>query len=616
MKNIISKKLIIGLIGISIIAGSCVHGDALLETSDPMNVDEASAWTTEHLTKLGMNGVYAGLKLGKGATGRDTYQFDTYVMTAANSVPALLRGSATSSDGLFLNTWKDMYEGIFRCNDAIVNIPLKGTFSETLKEQYIAEAKFLRAFFYTKLNMLYRGVPIYEETMTVENSTKPRSTEQEVWDLVLEDLNYCLEGDRLPVKYDAGNSDYGHVTRGAAYALRGKVYMWLKEYAKAISDFDAVETCGYSLYQGEYKALFKEVNEQSDEMIFSIQNIDRSGFGSSTQFYLGSRSAKGPGGCWNTYIVHNDFVDIFEKSDGTKFNWDDLIPGYSTMVPAQREVFFLRDIEGIENILRANGFGDGDETKIAAEVAAVKTAVQNRLNTLTAETRALYLPSGNEARIKKAFENRDPRLAATVITPYSEYLGYMDGSGDNIVTMRWPFRSEAVTGFRDLRTDTPSYLYYLNRKWVYEGGNEITNREYGPTDFPLIRLADVILLKAEAYALSDNLSKAMTEVNRIRSRAGMPDITTANTPSKEYLVNRIINERRVELFNEGHSLFDEFRRGTWKQTKFTTPTQGVAHAWGDIVSSYSAPTDDQAKYWPLPASEIQQNSSLTQNTGW
>ncbi len=616
MKNIISKKLIIGLIGISIFTGSCVHGDDLLETSDPMNVDEASAWTTEHLTKLGINGVYAGLKLGQGSTGRDTYQFDSYVMTANYSAPAILRGSATSSDGLFLNTWKDMYESIFRCNDAIVNIPIKGQFDESKKEQYIAEAKFLRAFFYSKLNMLYRGVPIYEEVMTVENSTKPRSSEQEVWDLVLEDLNYCLEGDKLPAKYAAGDSDYGHATRGAAYALRGKVYMWLKEYTKAISDFDAVETCGYNLYQGEYKALFKEVNEQCDEMIFSIQNIDRSDYGSSTQFYLGSRSAKGPGGCWNHYIVHPDFVDIFENIDGTQFNWDDFLPGYSQMTPMQREVFFLRDTEGIENILRANGFGDGDETKIAAEVAAVKTTVQNRLNTLTTETRALYLPSGNEARIKKAFENRDPRLATSIITPYSEYLGYMDGSGDNIVTMRWPFRSEAVAGFRDLRTDTPSYLYYLNRKWVYEGGNEITNRAYGPTDFPLIRLADVILLKAEAYVLSDNLSKAMAEVNRIRSRVGMPNITTANTPSKEELINRIINERRVELFNEGHSLFDEFRRETWKQTKFTTPTQGVAHAWGGIVTSYGEPTDDQAKCWPIPASEIQQNNSLTQNTGW
>lgn len=96
----------------------------------------------------------------------------------------------------------------------------------------------------------------------------------------------------------------------------------------------------------------------------------------------------------------------------------------------------------------------------------------------------------------------------------------------------------------------------------------------------------------------------------------MPNVTTANTSGKEDLIKRIIKERRVELFNEGHSLFDEFRKGTWKQTKFSTPTQGVAHAWGGIVSPYGTPTDNQAKYWPIPASKIEKNNALTQNTGW
>lgn len=596
---------------------SCIHGDDLLDTTDPMNINEANAWTTEHLAGLGMNGVYAGLKLGQGSTDRDTYQFDAWVMSMTDAPQALLKGSSTASDGIFLDVWKDMYEAIYRCNDAIINIPLKGQFDESIKEKDVAEARFLRAFFYAKLNMLYRGVPIYEELMTPDNSNKPRSSEQEVWDFVLADLNYSLEGDRLPLKYAKGDSNYGHATRGAAYALRGKVYLWLKKYDEAIADFDEVEKCGYSLYQGDYKRLFKEENEQCDEMIFSIQNINRDGYGSSSQFYLGSRSAKGPLGCWNTYMVHPDFVDMFEMANGTKFDWDKIIPGYNEVDSAKnREVYYLRDTEGTESILKANGFEGGNDAKIAAEVATVKAAVQTRLNGLNPEARALYLPKGNEARIKKAYENRDPRLYANVITPYSEFLGYLDGQGDNTVTMRWPFRSEAIAGFRDLRTDTPNFLYYLHRKWVYEGSNEITDRTYGPTDFPLIRLAGVILLKAEAYAMKGDLGNARKEVNRVRSRVNMPDITAANTPSQEDVVARIANERRVELFNEGQSLFDELRRGTWKATKFTTPTQGCAHTWGLVTSTYAAPTDEQAKCWPIPASEIEKNKALVQNPGW
>lgn len=610
-----SIKILTAWIGIGVFATSCIKKD-LLDVNNPMETDESNAWTTEHLTKLGIDGVYAGLKLGQGSTGRDTYQFDSYVTSANYSVPTILRGSSTANDILFQNVWEDMYEAIFRCNDAIRNIPLRGNYNENIKDRYITESRFLRAFFYSKLNMLYRGVPLYDDVMTVENSNKSRTSENEIWDFVLKDLKFCIESKVLPDKYNRGDSDYGHVTKGAAYALRGKVYMWIKEYGKAIKDFDEVEKCGYKLYQGEYKRLFKEENEQCDEMIFSIQNIDHNGFGSSTQFYLGSRSSKGPGGCWNHYIAHPDFVDAFEKANGLPFDWNDIIPGYNAMEPAQREVFFLRDSEGIEHILKANGFGDGDESKIAAEVNTVKTVVETRLKGLKDNARSLYLPKGNEARIKKAFENRDPRLAATVITPYSEYLGFMDGAGDNVVTMRWPFRSEAIAGFRDLRTDRPAYLYYLHRKWVYEGGGELTDRNYGPIDFPLIRLADVVLLKAEAYAEMNKLDEARKELNRTRGRVGMPDVTNTNAPTKEDVMKRIVNERRVELFNEGHSLFDELRRGTWKETKFSTPTQGVAHAWGGIVTPYGAPTDKQAKYWPIPAGEIQKNSSLQQNDGW
>lgn len=50
-----------------------------------------------------------------------------------------------------------------------------------------------------------------------------------------------------------------------------------------------------------------------------------------------------------------------------------------------------------------------------------------------------YLPDGNEARIKAAYANRDPRLAMNVITPYATYLGGVTGSAISY-TLRWPYR--------------------------------------------------------------------------------------------------------------------------------------------------------------------------------
>ncbi len=90
--------------------------------------------------------------------------------------------------------------------------------------------------------------------------------------------------------------------------------------------------------------------------------------------------------CWNTYLVSPNGVDLFENLDGSPFNWDNIIPGYNAMAPAKREVFFFRD------------------NLTAAEITAA---------TARGLDMSLYLPVGNEARIKAAYANRDPRLQAT-----------------------------------------------------------------------------------------------------------------------------------------------------------------------------------------------------------
>ena len=88
-----------------------------------------------------------------------------------------------------------------------------------------------------------------------------------------------------------------------------------------------------------------------------------------------------------------------------------------------------------------------------------------------------YLDSGNEARILAAYANRDPRLALTIITPYSQYLGSTN-SVDYTYTLRWPYRGSDTAEPFDLRTDTNNRFYYLFRKFVAEGSSEIPNREF------------------------------------------------------------------------------------------------------------------------------------------
>lgn len=583
------KRIIIFLSAILLI-GSCKSD--LLDTSPYSAISSETMWTTDNLTDLGVTGVYAALRLGTGSSSTtspyELYETDRFGFTGqCRFDESLLRGTITAGDGLFSAMWQNFYEGIQRSNDAIKNIPLKSPSVATKKARYIAECKFLRAYFYYRLNQLYKGVPIYLEPFTAEEAKKARSTEDEVWNQIIADLTDCINETNLPDRYVSGNANYGHITKGAAYALRGKVYMYQKKWDLAVKDFSKVKDCGYSLFSN-YKTLFTTANEQCPEMIFSIQNIGQQDFGGSVQLYYGSRSAFTSD--WNYYMPTPDLVDLYENIDGSKFNWNDVLPDYSSLTVAEREVYFLRD-----NLTTAE--------KNAAALRGAKMS--------------LYLPTGNEARILKAYQNRDPRLAATVITPYSTFTGaYNNTSTVAVATLRWPYRSQALTG-GDIQTDTQNYFYYLYRKFVIEGVTDILNRNYSPIDMPIIRYADILLLWAEALNEQGLVTEAVSKVNEVRQRAGVALLNSnaaTTVTGQADLRFRIQNERSIEFAGEGVNYFDQLRWKIWKDKVFY-PGNGSKQVWGGVVSAYSY-KGDYIYTWPIPASEIQINPNLTQNDGW
>ena len=169
--------------------------------------------------------------------------------------------------------------------------------------------------------------------------------------------------------------------------------MWKKEWQKAADDFQKVKECGHQLYTTgggiAFKNVLKEAQEDCDEMIFSVCFTPEVTYGNALNRAFGNR-VQGGGEGWTNFIVNPSFVDLFENADGSEFDWDDYIPGYNSMSTQARRVFFLRD-----NITEAE--------YEAAEAAGADMSK--------------YLPSGNEARIRAAYANRDPRLNMTVVTP-------------------------------------------------------------------------------------------------------------------------------------------------------------------------------------------------------
>ncbi|MDR3006769.1 MAG: RagB/SusD family nutrient uptake outer membrane protein [Sphingobacterium sp.] len=576
--------------------GSCKKD--LLDITSNTQVPEDKMWTTDNYTDLGVNGVYQALRFGYatgGTNNRELYQYDRLSNTLIpRGGDVLLNATANTSTSLFADVWKELYESVHRANDAIYGISNISPSAPEKKARLLAEVKFLRAFYYYRLNQLYRGVPIYDAPIKYNEATKPRNTEKEVWDFIIKDLTDCIAEANLPTKFPAGDKNFGRISKSAAYALRGKVYMYLQDWDKAIADFQAVKDAGHQLFPN-YKALFTAANEKSDEMIFSIQNIALDNYGSTMQFYFGSRSAFGSN--WDTYMVSPDFVDLYENKDGSKFNWDDVIPGYSAMAPEKREIYFVRN--NVEKVANDN-----------KKPAKYNDLVSKGLNF------GLYLNNGNEERLRKAYDNRDPRLSANVILPYSTFVG-MNGSADQTFTSRWPHIEQLGNVF-DLRTDMESQFFYIPRKFVYEGGKPpIPSRVAGDIDYPVIRYADVLLLWAEALNEKGQTAPAVDKVNEVRSRAGVGLLNSSvatTVKDKADLTSRIRNERRRELFGEGVIYFDELRWKSWKDQVFSG-NAGNKQPWGAIVDKYTY-LGDQLLTWPIPEVERQRNTSLTQNTGW
>lgn len=115
-------------------------------------------------------------------------------------------------------------------------------------------------------------------------------------------------------------------------------------------------------------------------------------------------------------------------------------------------------------------------------------------------------------------------------------------------------------------------------------------------DLVLYRMSDLVLLHAEAYAATNQIGKAVTELNKIRTRSGLDALAESDFISSEDAILAILNERTVEFVGEGKYWFDLLRTG---------------HA-GDIGG-----IDDPRKYlFPIAKQHLDENRKLKQNPGY
>jgi len=171
-----------------------------------------------------------------------------------------------ASNYVTTNFWGYLYVGVFRVNQCIENISRVEKISDEEKAQLIGEAKFLIYYFY--LVTYFKNVPLVTLTAkSPDDYHQPQASEEEVWQQIISVLQDAEAV--LPESYSA---EYiSRATKGAASAMFGKVYMFLGDYANAITELEKVINSGRYNLVFDFWSNFNGENENNSESIFEIQ---------------------------------------------------------------------------------------------------------------------------------------------------------------------------------------------------------------------------------------------------------------------------------------------------------------------------------------------------------
>jgi hypothetical protein len=210
----------------------------------------------------------------------------------------------------FSTVWEGYYQGIYRANVAIQNIPAVDM-DEAARARLVAENRFLRAYYYFFLVRAFGGVPLITEPLTPGEFDRTRATAEEVYAQIEADLIAAIAD--LPAQYVS--ADVGRATQGAARALLGKAYLFQGEYESAYEQLrEVIDSGTYSLFP-TYRGLFTQAGENASESVFEVQNTTIEAGGGSSQYaqVQGIRGVPNVG--WGFNTPSPDLESSFEPGD-------------------------------------------------------------------------------------------------------------------------------------------------------------------------------------------------------------------------------------------------------------------------------------------------------------
>ncbi|MDR0567137.1 MAG: RagB/SusD family nutrient uptake outer membrane protein [Prevotellaceae bacterium] len=570
------------------------------------------------------------------ANGEHNGLFSYWVYHKSNT--AGYHSIANAHNGWNKNYWENFYTSIRLCNQFIQNADKMAfsTENSNSKNRLVAEARVLRAYFYTDLVKFFGPVPIIKDVLPLDFdfSVLERNSVYEVAKFVAEDCDAALATTELPWRITSGavlqitgssmspSGEAFRMTKALAHALKSTAMLfaasplhdangdhWSEAYQFCKAAVDALSSNGYALFSactqpdifgnGGAAAFHEMMCKVADYSATprdceTIYQTVAAGWVASLLWHVNYVGNSLPGNAYVGTTPTQELVDAFEYvKNGVAYPLLDLENPYLD-----------------EKHLQPNFNSDA----IAAGYA---------------------VDGYNEEAGSDPYANRDPRLRATMLvngdiidypgaksTPVSIDI-YVGEKGSNVADGLFAISTDPKE-----RGWTKTGYYF--RKIITPGMSASAGQgnPHTPT-YKHYRFAELLLNLAETANEVGQTDEALQALNLVRARVEMPEVTETDP---HLLRLRIRNERRVELAFEENRYYD-LRR--WclpngdlgKYQKYLTAMWITKRADGTFSYERKIIGEGERGGWenrdlllPLPLSEVSSMEPLTgkkwQNPGW
>lgn len=535
--------------------------------------------------------------------------------------------------GWFENMYKYCYGAIDHANYVIDNVTTMrdNARSAEMKKNMdviIAECKLMRALTYFRLISWWGDVPYIDWNVksNAEVESLPRTPIAEIYKHLVTDLDEVEQV--LPAKA----SIQGRYSKPAAIALRGKINLYWASW----NHFGWPELDTFKPDETEAQRAYKAAREDFGKVINDF-NLD---------LFRGGEPGvcDGPAEMWpKDTVVNGQNMTGKVKRLGGATNLPNYFYLFTPIANGDGEFVFSFQQGGT-----STGQGEQLMRDFAGRTVQYSQSwlnpraniVDRYQSTVTGDFCDPLVPMSpsNNARVAKnstlnpqSYANRDYRMKSTIMWDYEQIMGMMSLKETGLSPYEYKnwegpldVYEEEGDGLKKVHYTSYNVLSttgYVFRKFVRNYAGQ--DRTDGDFNWPVIRLADVFLMYAEAdNEINGPTAESVALVNRVRHRGNLPPLKADKYADHDSFFDAIEQERIVELIGEGQRIFD-LRRWRRLENIYGGPGSN-GYTWYDIFGA------QENQYWvnspilqyqqcyifQIPESERNRNSNLTQNKPW